>query len=563
MHRLFRKLTHDREWLMAIRVSALFLFIGGLWIIFSDYLVSSFVEDPMLRARIQSWKGVFFVFAVALLLLFIIKGYLRRNRKLARSLQLSEERFRSIIEKSVSGICITNRDGAFEFVNPAFCQIYGYASKELLGQSITMLLKPGDRDRALEVHRRLFDEPDQARGLWDVYDKNHEHHKVFVETVPIVWYNEEPRLVTFVSDVTRQVQAENALRRSEKKYRTMMETLDVPIFITDDEGLIKYANPAFKERFGAVEETYCYQQVAGRDRLCQWCREINSLKPGEKHEREFHNPVDDRHYLVIMTAVEYEAGERRRMIVMRDLTQIIKAKERAEESDRLKTAFLANMSHEVRTPLNAILGLSGVLKDETLPSEEKGRFIDLINQSGLQLLNIIDDIVDVARIEQGNLRVSLEMIEIQPLLREIMDVMKLELSDGSKPDLELKMHNHLPADQRVNADPLRLKQVLMNLIGNAIKFTRKGYVDVEVFGNGQNEIVFDVTDTGKGIPPEKLDVIFERFRQVDESTTRVAGGNGLGLYISKNLVQQMGGEISVSSTPGEGSVFSIKLPYLK
>ncbi|MFO7999870.1 MAG: PAS domain S-box protein [Marinilabilia sp.] len=563
MRRLFRKFTHDREWLMAIRVSALFLIIGWLWIIFSDYVVSSFVEDPMLQAQLQSWKGVFFVLVVAFLLLFIIKGYLRRNRHLARSLRLSEERFRSIIEKSVSGICITNGDGIFEYVNPAFCKIYGYTPDELLGKPLTILLKKDQEQFALDLHRQLVHNPEKGKGLWDVYDKNGHPRKVLVETLPITWHNEEIRLVTFVSDVTQQVRAEEALKRSEKKYRTMMEALDVPIFITDGEGRIEYANQAFKERFGQIEGEHCFRRIAGKDQMCGWCKKSYKLRPGERYLTEYHNEVDNRYYQLIMTSVEYEPGEFRRMIVMRDLTDIIRAKERAEESDRLKTAFLANMSHEVRTPLNAILGFSGVLNDEALPSEERSRFIDLIHQSGIQLLNIIDDIVDVARIEQGNLRIFVTPVEIQPLLNEVMDIMKLELADGGKPELELKMHNHLSPGYYVKADPLRLKQVLMNLVGNAIKFTKKGHVALEVYGNGHGEVAFDVEDTGKGIPPDKMDLIFQRFRQADESTTRSQGGNGLGLFISKNLVEQMEGEILVRSSPGKGSIFTVKLKSAK
>lgn len=165
--------------------------------------------------------------------------------------------------------------------------------------------------------------------------------------------------------------------------------------------------------------------------------------------------------------------------------------------------------------------------------------MDLIHQSGIQLLNIIDDIVDVARIEQGDLRISKIPVDVNILLSEVMDVMRLELADGSKPEIELLLANTLPAGFSFNSDPLRLKQILMNLMSNGIKFTKKGYVKLEAFRNDK-EVIFNVEDTGMGIPKAKIPIIFERFRQVDESSTRVAGGNGLGLFISKNLVEGMG-----------------------
>ncbi len=553
----FSNSKYDHEWRMAIRISALFLLIGGLWILFSDRMVVILADDPQEYARFQLWKGWFFVVAVSFILLFLIKGYLLRNRRLSDSLEQSEVRFGQIIEKSGSGICVTDENGIFEYVNSAYCRIYGYSSDELIGRSITLLLDEGKQQAALNIHRKLFINSDEGKGLWEVLDKGGHKKYVVIDILPVIWINGEQRLVTFVYDVTRQVRAEEELKRSEKKYRTMMAALDVPLYITDNNCRVLFANQAYCDRYGdAGDETYCYRAVKGKHERCYWCKETHLLRPGEKYIREFHNEVDGRIYQAVMVPVEFEPGELQKMVVLRDLTDIIKARERAEESDRLKTAFLANMSHEVRTPLNAILGFSSIFNDKTLPSEERGRFIDLIHQSGIQLLNIIDDIVDVARIEQGNLRISMMPVELQPLLREVMDIMKLDLADGRKPDIELSMQNHLPAGFHFLTDPLRLKQVLMNLLNNAIKFTKKGEVVLEVFSN-EKQVVFNVEDSGMGMPPDKIEVIFERFRQVDESSTRGAGGNGLGLFISKNLVEKMGGKISVRSNPGNGSVFTL------
>jgi PAS domain S-box-containing protein len=559
MLKFFRKIKYDHEWLMAVRISGMFLVLGCLWILFSDRLVFSLFDDLQMQVRLQLWKGWFFVVVVAVMLLFMIKRYLSRNSRLSNSLALSEERFKSIIEKSVSGICITDENGVFEYVNPAYQEIYGYPARELIGKKITKLLKPELHETAIRSHRDLFHNKSGGRGLWDVIDSRGTPKKVMVDSLPVIWINGEKRMVTFVSDVTRQVRAEKELKNNEARYRSMMEALDIPLFITENDCRIIFANKAFREDFGEIDdETFCYRRIRGQYSHCSWCKDVHELKPGERYVEGFRSEVNDRIYQATMVPVEFNPGELQKMVILRDLTDILSAKERAEESDRLKTAFLANMSHEVRTPLNAILGFSSILNDDTLPSEERTRFIDLIHQSGIQLLNIIDDIVDVARIEQGNLRISIAPVELQPLLSEVMDIMKLELVDGTKPDLTLEMVNHLPPGFHINADSLRLKQVLMNLIGNAIKFTKKGKVILEVFRDGK-DIVFNVEDTGMGIPQEKMDIIFERFRQVDESSTRVAGGNGLGLFISKNLVEQMGGKIKVASSYGKGSTFSVIL----
>jgi PAS domain S-box-containing protein len=560
MGKVFRKYSIDHEWLMAIRISGVFLIIGGLWIFFSDKLVMYLFENPEQYALLQLWKGWFFVVSVSVILLLLIKNYLSRNRKLSDSLKESEERFRYIIEKSVSGICISNAEGEFEYVNKSFCEIVGYSAPELEGQSLTMLFPFDKHTVVYEVVRLAFERPQDTNEIWEIIDKSKEVKKVKTDTITIRWFNGERMLVTFLEDITKRVKAEEELRRSERKYRSMMEALDVPLYIADDECRILFANKAFRKDFGGIDEVkYCYKKLLFKEERCGWCKGISELKLGERYERELHNPRTGQIFQVIMAPIEFEEGQINKMVVMRDLTEVLRDKKRAEESDRLKTAFLANMSHEVRTPLNAILGFSSILNDDTLPRDERSRFVDLIHQSGIQLLNIIDDIVDVARIEQGNLRISMVTVEINPLLRETMDIMKLELADGSKPDLELKMENHLPPGYSIQADPLRLKQVLMNLLNNAIKFTKKGEVKLEVFKNNSHEVVFDVEDTGIGIPPEKREVIFERFRQVDESTTRVAGGNGLGLFISKNLIERMGGMIKVSSVPGRGSRFSVTI----
>ncbi|PWD99152.1 PAS domain-containing sensor histidine kinase [Marinilabilia rubra] len=558
MRKFFNKSKIDHEWLMAIRISCIFLIIGGLWIFFSDRLVLSFFKDPDQYARLQLWKGWFFVVSVAVILLLLIKNYLKRNRTLSESLQESDERFRYVIEKSVSGICIINSKGEFDYVNNSFCTVFGYEANEIVGQSITMLYSSDQHEAVINEVDRLFVNSLHETKTWDAIDKQNKQKKVKTDTMPITWFNGEEKLVSFVEDITARVKAEGELKRSERKYRSMMEALDIPLYIADDNCRILFANTAFRKRFGEVDDIkHCYKKVLYNEDRCGWCKGVKQLKIGQRYERELHDPGTGQIYQVIMAPIEFEEGQINKMIVMRDLTDIIKARQRAEESDRLKTAFLANMSHEVRTPLNAILGFSSILNDDTLPGEERSRFIDLIHQSGIQLLNIIDDIVDVARIEQGNLRISRVSVEVNPLLRETMDIMKLELADGSKPDLELRMENHLPVGYTIQADPLRLKQVLMNLLNNAIKFTRKGLVKLEVFKNNNHEVIFDVEDTGIGIPAEKMEVIFERFRQADESTTRVAGGNGLGLFISKNLIEQMGGQIKGTSTPGQGSTFSV------
>lgn len=237
---------------------------------------------------------------------------------------------------------------------------------------------------------------------------------------------------------------------------------------------------------------------------------------------------------------------------------LVREKERAEESDRLKSAFLHNISHEIRTPMNAIVGFSELLNDPGLSSEKGKYFCDIILQSSQQLLSIITDIIKIATIEAGQERVSEHSVNLNDQLQLIYDQFRLA---AEKRNLDFRLTTRLPnAGAVVNTDATKLVQVLNNLLSNALKYTRQGSV---LFGcRVQNsELHFFVEDTGIGIPSSMHEEIFKRFRQVENSDTPRLGGSGLGLSISKAYVELMGGKIWVESEPGMGSIFRFTLPY--
>ncbi|GAB4328316.1 MAG: hypothetical protein Kow00127_20960 [Bacteroidales bacterium] len=240
------------------------------------------------------------------------------------------------------------------------------------------------------------------------------------------------------------------------------------------------------------------------------------------------------------------------------------ARNKAEESDRLKSAFLSNMSHEIRTPMNAIIGFTDLLRDENLSEEEREQYIDIITDKGNQLLKIIDDILNLSKVDAGEVKISFAPCDIK---KEVLDDLyysfKNILKSYGKGQLDLRL-NH-PASEKelvIYTDADRLKQVLSNLIDNAIKFTNEGYVEFGCSYSGEDnqKIKFYVKDTGIGIPKEKQKIIFKRFRQVEESYTRHFRGTGLGLSISQKLVEMLGGEIYLESEPGRGTTFWFELP---
>jgi signal transduction histidine kinase len=241
--------------------------------------------------------------------------------------------------------------------------------------------------------------------------------------------------------------------------------------------------------------------------------------------------------------------------------RLLHAKDRAEVADRLKSAFLANMSHEIRTPLNGILGFAELLKDDEIEKYDWNEYVDIIIGNGKHLLNIINDIIDISKIESQQLNIKAESFDPNELLNELFGFYENHKKTIEKEHVELILSvTNECADNHVKTDKTRLKQVLSNLIHNAIKFTEKGKIEFGFSYLENDEIEFFVEDTGIGISDDDLEIIFERFRQSDSVNRRSMHGTGLGLSICRALIEMMGGKIKVSSEVSKGSRFSFKIP---
>jgi len=237
------------------------------------------------------------------------------------------------------------------------------------------------------------------------------------------------------------------------------------------------------------------------------------------------------------------------------------ALEKAEESDQLKTAFLANMSHEIRTPMNAILGFSSLLNDDDLIEDERNEFVNIIKNNGQHLLSIINDIIDVAKIDSKQLSLSNVNFNLNNLLNELFISYENEKITKEKNSIEFQLEKaFIDSKSDIISDDVRLRQILYNLLGNALKFTNSGYIKFGYKLEKKN-LLFFVEDTGKGIAKDKQSFVFERFRQEEETYTRQFGGTGLGLTISKGLVELLGGKMWLVSEENKGSTFYFEIPY--
>jgi len=255
------------------------------------------------------------------------------------------------------------------------------------------------------------------------------------------------------------------------------------------------------------------------------------------------------------------AEEIERLVAQRQATELAlrQARDASDAANRSKSDFLANMSHEIRTPLNAVVGMASVLLDTEIASAQR-EYIEIIRQNGDALLDIINDILDFSKIEAGEMELELIPCDLRATANQVLDLFS-ERALRAGLGIGVTYGPDIPA--LILTDPTRLRQILVNLVGNAIKFTTQGRVDMTITGlseGGDFHLVFAISDTGIGIPPERIDRLFKAFSQVDSSTSRKYGGTGLGLAITLRLVQLLDGQITVSSEPGRGSTFTFRIP---
>ncbi len=279
---------------------------------------------------------------------------------------------------------------------------------------------------------------------------------------------------------------------------------------------------------------------------------LNYIKKIEYFNQNLEAKVEQRtqELTIINEKLIEEINERHNIEI-----KLREAKDKAQESDRLKSAFLANMSHEIRTPMNAIVGFSEILADGSCSSEEIINYTTLIHSNSLSLLNLINDLLDFSKIEANQLIINKNKYNLGKILSEIRILSYNLLKQSKKEHIKLTIHNEEESyNTFIYTDQLRLKQILLNLISNAIKFSFEGEISLSYYNKG-NKFLFEISDTGVGIEKKHHKLIFNRFTRVISDANKSILGTGLGLTITKNLVNMLGGNISVDSKPGKGSVF--------
>ena len=488
-----------------------------------------------------------------------------------KELQKSKEEYQSFFEDDLTGDFISTIEGKLLNCNPAYLEICGFSSKEeALNYDIRKIYVKSDT-RATIIERLKKD----GRVISYEADLKRPDGKVaHVIGNMVGGFDTNGQLITlkgYIFDNTKRKVAEDQLR----KLSVAVEQSPATVIMTDINGNIEYVNKKFTEVTG-----YSQNEVIGKnprifnsgnqskelyEHLWQnitsgkeWFGEmLNKKKDGSLYwEQASISPIiDENGKITHFLGVKEDITEKKENEI-----KLIKALEKSEESDKLKTAFLHNISHEIRTPMNAIIGFSNFLKDPELSFERKNKYTDIVIKSGEQLLSIITDIINIATIETGQEKISEKEINLNSLFKLVYEQFKEKiLAKNIDFNVQLALSNE---EDDMIIDETKLLKIITSLVGNALKFTSKGFINMG-YKVKENQLEIYVEDSGIGIPANMYEEIFDRFTQAEKTNTRFFGGSGLGLSISKGYAELLGGKISLVSEINKGSIFYVSIPFKK
>lgn len=494
------------------------------------------------------------------------------RKQTEKALVKSEENLSITLHSIGDGVISTDKAGLIVKMNPIAEKLCGWYLAEAEGKHLKEVFKiiNAETCEIVDDPVKKVLETGEIVGLANhtvLLSRDGSEYQIADSAAPIKNNKGEVSGVVLVfSDVSDKYAAEQAMKESEERFKALHNASFGGIVI-HDKGMILECNQGLSEMTG-----YSYEELIGMDGLLLIASEtrdlvLNNILAGyEKPYEALGQRKNGEIFPIRLEArnIPYK-GKNVRTVEFRDITEnkraeleLINSKLRAQESDRLKSAFLANMSHEIRTPMNGILGFAELLKKPNLSGEEQQDYIRIIEKSGTRMLNIINDIIDISKIEAGLMKLNLKESNVNEQIDYIYTFFKPEVEAKG---MDISIKNSLPTKAaNMITDREKLYAILTNLVKNAIKYSQEGRIEIGYNKKG-NYLEFYVKDTGIGIPPDRQEAIFERFIQADIADKMAHQGAGLGLSITKAYVEMLGGTIWVESKEGVGSTFYFTLPY--
>ncbi|MFO8128929.1 MAG: PAS domain S-box protein [Bacteroidales bacterium] len=534
------------------------------------------IRSALMTANLITIKGTKYILSIT--------RDISERKKHLEQLKIQRKYFQDLFQYSPDAIVILDEKDRVKEINENFTRLFGYSEKEATGKPINELIAPDElKSEAMEATIKVS-KGDYVDFETIRQDKHKKRKYVSVRGKPIIHADNQLAVYGIYKDITDKKRSEISLKLSEERYRIVGKQTGQVIYDYDlRTGKIDWAG-AIEEVLGYPVNEFQHVDVDGWKQLIHpeerksIIKQLDAAK--EKAERfsfEYRIRKNDGSYIYVEENGIFQCSDQkvpyRLMGSIKDITerkeqllQLERAREKAEEADKLKTAFLANMSHEIRTPMNAIIGFSSLLAENDVSEESRREYIRIISNSSTNLLHIIDDILDISMIETGQITVYKKEFSVSKILHELYNIHNEYRKLSNKEPLEFSLAD-IPEKSHdlLISDPEKIKQILSNLLNNALKFTEKGFVrfGCHFVNETPNPVMkFYVEDSGIGIAREKQKIIFERFQQIDISNTREKGGTGLGLSISKHIANLLEGKLTLVSSPGEGSTFYLTIPYI-
>ncbi len=489
-----------------------------------------------------------------------------------------QARLNALLDALPFAVWFKDSNGTFEQVNQLFLRFVNKEADEVIGRGFRQVFDLEDARQSEEGEKDVFE-------TGKISQATHSRDQRIFKTLNFPVFGANGRISGtggFQEDITNLTGSLQDLHRERETLEVLLDNMPFYIFFTDREHryirvngwmarLLRVAHP--EDAIGKDSHQFFSRRVARKmeEELRQIIETgkpiINRIVYFEDEGvdgfwmEENKIPIRDERGIITMV-----------MGILKDVTDMVmienelkNARDKAQESDRLKTSFLANMSHEIRTPMNGIVGFANLLKDPDVTEDDRDLYLKQIERSSNQLLNIIDDIIDISKIESSQLKINNRLVRINDILDEIYSSffhrIRGDAPGQKKVAFTLKKGNE-DVDFTIVTDDFRLSQIFNNLIANAIKFTQEGFITFGYSIKNNRYIEFFVSDSGIGIPADQVDRIFDRFGQVSKDETYQPSGTGLGLPISRSLVQLMGGEMWLETKEGKGSTFYFTLPLV-
>jgi PAS domain S-box-containing protein len=499
------------------------------------------------------------------------------QKQAEKALKLSEEKYKSIIEKSTDIIYKTNKVGYFTFVNPVAEMITGFSNLELTNMHFSELIRDDYKRAAKDFYKQqVFEKKPTTYFEFPIVTKQKKERWIGQSVQFTQLDDTNFELTALAIDITEKKIHEKTIRLQDEKYRNIIAHMNMGIVEVDKNEVIRYSNQSFCEASG-----YTHEEIIGKSILdlliMEEDREVVSEKSKQRlagisdiYEVQIKNKKGEIRWWMVSGAPNYdETGNHTGSIgISLDVTErkILEeelkiSKQKAEESSKAKESFLANMSHEIRTPLNAIIGMIRELSHENLTETQK-MYLQNTSTASQHLYSILNNILDVSKIEAGEFNLDKQHFNMDVILNDVTNIMR---NKAGEKNLFLNVSIANAVKKTFIGDPVRIKQILLNLVGNAIKFTEKGGITIKCDLDSETPLEqtlqLSIIDTGIGMDVSYLKNIFTKFSQEDISTSRKYGGTGLGMAITRELIQLMNGNIEVASEKNKGTSIHIRIPF--